>query len=55
MMKKRFSFSYLLHKDKLMMVVSLILAIIIWVLVVYNQGSTQERTISASGPGRRGH
>lgn len=46
MMKKRFSFSYLLHKDKLMMVVSLILAIIIWVLVVYNQGSTQERTIS---------
>lgn len=46
MMKKRFSFSYLLHKDKLMMLVSLILAIIIWVLVVYNQGSTQERTIS---------
>lgn len=45
-MKKRFSFSYLLHKDKLMMLVSLVLAIIIWVLVVYNQGSTQERTIS---------
>lgn len=45
-MKKRFSFSHLLHKDKLMMLVSLILAIIIWVLVVYNQGSTQERTIS---------
>ena len=46
MMKKRFSFSHLLHRDKLMMLVSVILAIIIWVLVVYNQGSTQERTIS---------
>lgn len=45
-MKKRFSFSYLLHKDKLMMVVSLILAIIIWVLVVYDQGNTEERVIS---------
>ncbi|MBR3779119.1 MAG: hypothetical protein IKL13_05310 [Clostridia bacterium] len=45
-MKKHFSFSHLLHKDKLMMLVSLILAIIIWVLVVYNQGSTQERTVS---------
>lgn len=44
-MKKRFSFSYLLHKDKLMMVVSLILAIIIWGLVVYGQGHTQERVI----------
>lgn len=45
-MRKRFSFSHLLHKDKLMMVVSLILAIIIWGLVVYGQGHTQERVIS---------
>lgn len=45
-MKRRFSFSHLLHKDRLMMVVSLVLAIIIWVLVVYGQGHTQERVIS---------
>lgn len=45
-MKKRFSFGSLLHKDKLMMVVSLVLAVIIWVLVVYGQGHTQERVIS---------
>ena len=45
-MKKHISFSYLLHKDKLMMVVSLVLAIIIWGLVVYGQGHTQERVIS---------
>lgn len=46
-MKKRISFSQLLHKDKLMMVVSLILAIIIWVLVVYDQGNTEERPFSS--------
>lgn len=45
-MKKNISFSRILHKDKLMMVVSLILAIIIWVLVVYDQGNTEERPIS---------
>lgn len=45
-MKKHISFSHLLHKDKLMMVVSLVLAIIIWGLVVYGQGHTQERVIS---------
>lgn len=44
-MKKHISFSYLLHKDKLMMVVSLVLAIIIWTLVVYNQGNTEQRVI----------
>lgn len=44
-MKKNISFSQILHKDKLMMVVSLILAIIIWVLVVYDQGNTEERSI----------
>ena len=46
-MKKRITFSQLLHKDKLMMVVSLILAIIIWALVVYDQGNTEERPISS--------
>ena len=37
-MKKQFSFSRLLHKDKLMMLISLILAIIIWAVVDSNQG-----------------
>lgn len=46
MMKKRLTFSQILHKDKLMMVVSLLLAIVIWVLVVYDQGNTEERPIS---------
>lgn len=46
MMKKHPTFSQLLHKDKLMMIVSLILAIVIWVLVVYDQGNTEERPIS---------
>ena len=46
-MKKHISFSQLLHKDKLMMVVSLILAIVIWVLVVYDHGNTEERAISS--------
>ena len=41
-MKKQLSFSRLLHKDKLMMVVSLILAIIIWAAVDYEQGYTYE-------------
>lgn len=46
MMKKHLTFSQLLHKDKLMMIVSLILAIVIWMLVVYDQGNTEERPIS---------
>ncbi len=37
-MKKQFSFSRLLHKDKLMMLISLILAIAIWAVVDSNQG-----------------
>ena len=44
-MKKRFSFNRLLHKDKLMMIVSLILAIIIWVMVGVEQGITYEDEI----------
>ena len=46
-MKKRITFSQLLHKDNLMLVVSLMLAIIIWALVVYDQGNTEERPISS--------
>ena len=46
MMKKQLTFSRLLHKDKLMMVVSLILAIIIWAAVDYEQGYTYELSFS---------
>lgn len=45
-MKKRISFSGLLHKDKLMMLVSLVLAVIIWFSVVYGQGDIQARVIT---------
>ena len=43
-MKKHFSFSRLLHKEKLMMLISLILAIVIWAVVDYDQGYTYEVT-----------
>ncbi|MBR5523816.1 MAG: hypothetical protein IKU51_00915 [Clostridia bacterium] len=45
-MKKRFSFSRLLHHDKLMMLVSLILAVVIWSSVVYSSNNQEEREIT---------
>lgn len=45
-MKRRFSLNQILHNDKLMMVLSLILAIIIWRTVVYGAGNYQEREIT---------
>lgn len=45
-MKKRFSFSRLLHNDKLMMIVCLVLAIITWALVDENRGFVYEVEIS---------
>lgn len=45
-MKKRISLSRLMHNDKLMMLVSLLLAILIWALVVYGPSNTQEKVIS---------
>ncbi len=45
-MKRKFSFSRLLHNDKLMMLVSLLLAIVIWALVVFGPSNTQEQVIS---------
>lgn len=44
-MKKRFTFNRLLHKDKLMMIVSLILAIALWAWADYEQGNLHEITI----------
>lgn len=45
-MKKEFSLSRLFHHDKLMMVVSLIAAIVIWSLVVYGPSNLEEREIT---------
>lgn len=45
-MKQRFSFSRLLRNDKLMMLLSLIVAVVIWALVVYGPGNHEEREIA---------
>lgn len=45
-MKKIFSLNKLLHNDKLMMIVSVILAIIIWALIVYGPSNMEERVIT---------
>lgn len=45
-MRRHLSLSRLLRNDKLMMVVSLIAAVVIWALVVYGPGNLEERAIS---------
>lgn len=45
-MKRKFSLSRFLHNDKLMMLLSLLLAILIWALVVFGPSNTQEQVIS---------
>lgn len=45
-MKSRFSFSRLLHNDKLMMVISLVLAIAVWAVVMYGSDHQEEREIT---------
>ncbi len=45
-MKSRFSFSRLLHNDKLMMVISLVLAIAVWASVMYGSDQQEEREIT---------
>ncbi len=45
-MKKNFSFKALLHNDRLMLLVSLILGIVVWAMVVYGPSNEQSRTIS---------
>lgn len=45
-MKQRISLSRLLHNDKLMMIVSFVLAIVVWALVVYGPNNAQERVIT---------
>ncbi len=45
-MKRKYSLSRFLHNDKLMMILSLLLAVLIWALVVYGPSNTQEQVIS---------
>ena len=45
-MKRKISLSRLLHNEKLMMLVSLLLAILVWALVVFGPSNTQEQVIS---------
>lgn len=45
-MKKSFSLSRIMHNDKLMMIVSLVLAIVVWSLVVYGPGNAQDQVIT---------
>ena len=47
-MKKRFTFSRLINNDKLMMIVSLLLAIALWVGVVSGPANIQERPIAVT-------
>lgn len=48
MMKKRFSFSRLLYNDKLMMILSLLLAVGIWFGVISGPANIEERPITVS-------
>lgn len=45
-MKQRFSLSRLMHNDKLMLLVSLVLAILVWALVVYGPSNAQDQVIT---------
>ncbi len=45
-MKRRFSLSRWMHNDKLMLIVSLVLAIVIWSVVVYGPSNAQDQVIT---------
>lgn len=45
-MKRKFSLGNLLHNDRLILVISFVLAIAVWAAVVYGPSNEQERTIS---------
>jgi len=45
-MKRKFSLSAALHNDRLMLIVSVILAVAVWAVVAYGPANEQERTIS---------
>lgn len=45
-MKQKYTLNRFLHNDKWMMLVSLVIAFVIWVMVVYGPGTQEERVIS---------
>ncbi len=45
-MNRKFSFNKILHNDRLILMISLVLAIVVWATVVYGPSNEQERTIS---------
>ncbi len=45
-MKTKFSFKTLLHNDRIMLLISLLLGIVVWATVVYGPSNEQERKIS---------
>ena len=45
-MKQKYTLNRFLHNDKWMMLVSLVIAFIIWLMVVYGPGTHEERVIS---------
>ena len=47
-MKKGFSVRKLMHNDRLMMVFSLLIAIVVWAAVVYGPSNVETRTLSLS-------
>ena len=47
-MKKKFSLSALLHNDRLMIVVSLLIAVVVWAIVSFGPANIQTRTITAT-------
>ncbi len=45
-MKRKFSFESILRNDRLILVISLVIAIVVWSTVVYGPSNEQERTVS---------
>lgn len=45
-MNRKWSIERLLHNDRLIFIISLVLAVVVWALVVYGPSNEQERTIS---------
>ena len=45
-MKGKFSLNRILHNNRLIMLISLLLAVILWVTVLYGSGNDEDRTVS---------
>lgn len=47
-MKRKFSLNALLHNERVMLIVSIVLAIMLWALVSFGPGNIQQRTITVT-------